>query len=432
MIERYCLPKMSKAWSEQSKFEKMLGLELLVCEAWCKLGKIPKKSLAVIKSKAKIDIAEIKEIEAKTRHDVVAFVNNLSESVGKEAKYIHMGLTSNDVLDTTLALQLVESLDILLADVHALMNVLARMAKKYKSTACIGRSHGVHAEPTTFGWKIALWHDEMKRNYERLKLTKPEIGVGKLSGTIGTYTNIDPRVEEYVCQKLGLGVSRGSTQVIPRDRHAVCLCRMAIVAASLEKFATEIRHLQKTEIQELEEPFAKGQKGSSAMPHKRNPVMCERICGLARLVRTNAMASLENIALWHERDISHSSVERVILPDSFLILDYILNQFTEVMEGLNVYPKSMLLNLGRTNGLIYSQRVLLALMAKGLGRPAAYDVVQKAAFESRSMNRDFKEILLGEPKMKRYLSKSEIEECFDIRYYLRNIPTIFKNLGLES
>lgn len=431
MIERYCLPKMSKVWSEESKFDKMLTIELLVCEAWHKLGKMPKKSLLAIKSKAKINIEKIKELEEKTRHDVVSFVNNLSESVGQNAKYIHMGLTSNDVLDTTLALQMAEALDILILDVESLLPILAKIARKYKNTPCIGRTHGVHAEPTTFGLKIALWYDEMQRNLGRLKITRPEIAVGKLSGTIGTYTNIDPKVEEYVCQKLGLGVSKGSTQVIPRDRHAVYLCRMAITAASLEKFCTEIRHLQKTEVMEAEEPFAKGQKGSSAMPHKRNPVMCERICGLARLLRANAMAGIENMSLWHERDISHSSVERVILPDSALLLDYMLNQFIEVMEGLNVYPKNMLINLGKTNGLIYSQRVLLELMEKGLARPQAYDVVQKCAFESRSMNRDFKEVLLNDSKIKRYLSRNQIEACFDIRYYLRHIPTIFKNLNLE-
>lgn len=431
MIERYCLPKMSKVWSQGSKFEKMLAIELLVCEAWHKLGKLPKKSLLAIKSKAKIDIEKIKELEEKTRHDVVAFVNNLSESVGQNAKYIHMGLTSNDVLDTTLALQMTEALDILISDIEVLLPILAKVAKKYKNTPCIGRTHGVHAEPTTFGLKIALWYDEMQRNLGRLKITRPEIAVGKLSGTIGTYTNIDPKVEEYVCQKLGLGVSKGSTQVIPRDRHAVYLCRMAVAAASLEKFCTEIRHLQKTEVLEAEEPFAKGQKGSSAMPHKRNPVMCERICGLARLLRANAMVGIENMSLWHERDISHSSVERVILPDSALLLDYMLNQFIEVMEGLNVYPKNMLINLGKTNGLIYSQRVLLELMEKGLARPQAYDVVQKSAFESRSMNRDFKEVLLNDSKIKRYLSKSQVEACFDIKYYLRHIPTIFKNLNLE-
>ncbi len=430
MIERYGLPKMIKIWSEENKFAKMLQIELLTCEAWNKLGKIPKKSVVNIKTKAKIDIEKIKEIEEKTRHDVVAFVNNLSESLGADAKYIHMGLTSNDVLDTSLGLQMKEAFDILIEDIEQLQVVLEKQAKKYKNTVCIGRTHGVHAEPTTFGLKVALMHDEMGRNLERLKDARIGIAVGKLSGTIGTYTNIEPEVEEYVCAKLGLGVSYGSTQVVPRDRHAVCLSRIAIVGASLEKFATEIRHLQKTEVLEVEEPFAKGQKGSSAMPHKRNPVVCERICGLARLLRGNALASIENVSLWHERDISHSSVERVILPDSTIILDYILNQFKDVMEGLNVYPKNMLVNLGKTNGLIYSQRVLLELMKKGLARPVAYDIVQKNAFESLSLNRDFKQVLLNDHKVKRYLSSNDVEACFDIRYYLRHIPTIFKQLGL--
>jgi adenylosuccinate lyase len=431
MIDRYCLPKMNKIWSEESKFEKMLKIELLVCEAWQKFGRIPKKSYLNIKAKAKIDIAEIKEIEEKTKHDVVAFVNNLSESVGQDAKYIHIGLTSNDVLDTTLGLQMKEAFEILIEDIERLLSVLAKQAKKYKNTSCIGRTHGVHAEPTTFGLKVALMYDEMQRNLARLKDAKAGIAVGKLSGTIGTYTNIEPQIEEYVCAKLGLGVSYGSTQVIPRDRHAVCLARIAIAGASLEKFATEIRHLQKTEVLEVEEPFAKGQKGSSAMPHKRNPVVCERICGLARLLRANAMTGLENVALWHERDISHSSVERVTLPDSTLILDYILSQFTDVMEGLNVYPKNMLVNLGVTRGLIFSQSVLLQLMKNGLARPVAYDIVQRTAFESLTLARDFKQVLLNDPKCKRYLSKSEIEACFDIKHYLRHIPTIFKQLGLE-
>jgi adenylosuccinate lyase len=432
MIERYSLPKMNKIWSEESKFNKMLQIELLVCEAWSKFGKIPKKDLLSIKSRAKINIEKIKEIEEKTKHDVVAFVNNLSENVGKEARYIHMGLTSNDVLDTTLGLQMSEAFDILIEDIEVLLNILAKTAKKYKNTPCIGRTHGVHAEPTTFGLKIALWYDEMKRNLDRLKDAKNGIAVGKLSGTIGTYTNIEPQIEEYVCTKLGLKVSYGSTQVIPRDRHAVCLAKIAIVGGSLERFATEIRHLQKTEVLEAEEPFGKDQKGSSAMPHKRNPIVCERICGLSRLLRSNAMAGLENMSLWHERDISHSSVERVILPDSTIVLDYMLNLFINIVEGLNVYPKNMLANLGKTNGVIYSQRVLLELMKKGLERPIAYDIVQKDAFVAISMNRDFKDVLLNDPRVKRHLSAGDVVGCFDIKHYLRHIPTIFKNLGLES
>lgn len=430
MIERYCLPKMLKIWSEETKFEKMLQVEILAAEAWAKLGKIPKKSLAAIKSKAKIDIAKIKEIEEKTKHDVVAFVNNLSESLGSDAKYVHMGLTSNDVLDTTLGLQLKDGLDLLTDGVERVLAALSVVAKKHKLTPCIGRTHGVHAEPMTFGLKVALWYDEMRRNLERLKRAKESVAVGKLSGTIGTYTNIEPEVEKYVCEKLGLKVSFGSTQVVPRDRHAECLSAMALTGASLEKFCQEIRHLARTEVAEAEEPFGKGQKGSSAMPHKRNPVNCERICGLARLLRTNALAALENVALWHERDISHSSVERVILPDSFLTLDFMLQQFALIIEGLDVYPKNMLLNMARTNGLIYSQRVLLELMRKGLTRPQAYDLVQKGAFESRTLNKDFKNALLSNPKIKRHLSASEIESCFDIRFALRNIPAIFKNLGL--
>ena len=431
MIERYSLPRMSKVWSEESKLAKMLKIELLVCEAWNKLGKVPKKSLLAIKSKAKIDIEKIRQIEEKTKHDVVAFVNNLSDSVGHDARYIHMGLTSNDVLDTTLGLQMAEAFDLLIEDAQRLLSLLAKGARKYKNTPCIGRTHGVHAEPTTFGLKVALWYDEMKRNLERLKIARAGIAVGKLSGTIGTYSNIEPQVEEYVCLKLGLGICKGATQVIPRDRHAACLTTIAVAAASLEKFATEIRHLQRTEVAEVEEPFGKGQKGSSAMPHKRNPVVCERICGLARLLRSHAIAEIENVSLWHERDISHSSVERIILPDSTILLDYMLNQFADVMEGLSVYPKNMLLNLGETNGLIYSQKVLLELMRKGLARPQAYDIVQKNAFQASSLKKDFKEVLLSDPKVRRHLSTGEIEACFDIRFYLRHIPAIFKNLGLE-
>ncbi len=431
MIERYCLPKMAKVWSEESKFEKMLQLELLVCEAWHKSGRIPKKSLLAIKAKAKIDIEKIKELEAKTRHDVVAFVNNLSDSVGSDAKYIHMGLTSNDVLDTALGSQLAQAFDILLEDMRRLSDALAKAARKYKNTVCVGRTHGVHAEPATFGWKMALWYDETLRNTVRLKKAREEVAVGKLSGTIGTYTNIEPELEVFVCGKLGLGVARGATQVVPRDRHACALAAMAVTAASLEKFATEIRHLQRTEVQEAEEPFGKDQKGSSAMPHKRNPVMCERICGLARLVRVNAFAGFENIALWHERDISHSSVERVILPDTTLALDYILNQFIEVIEGLAVYPKNMLQNLNKTHGVIYSQRLLLELMKKGLARPQAYDIVQKSAFQAVSFGRDFREVLLSDPRVKRYLSSGEIIECFDIKYYLRHMVALYKTLGLD-
>lgn len=430
MIERYSLPKMAKVWSEEHKYEIMLAVELYTCEAWQKLGKIPKKALLAIKSKASIDIEKIKKIEEKTKHDVVAFVNNLSENLGPNARYVHMGLTSNDVLDTTLGVQMRDAFVILIEDVEKLLSSLAKTAKKYKNSPCIGRTHGVHAEPTTFGWKIALWHDEMRRNLDRLRSAKDGIAVGKLSGTIGTYSNIEPEIEEYVCGKLGLSIAYGATQVVSRDRHAACLAAMAVTAASLEKFATEIRHLARTEVQEAEEPFGRDQKGSSAMPHKRNPVICERICGLARVLRSNAMASLENISLWHERDISHSSVERVILPDSCIALDYMLNLFFEVVEGLNVYPKNMVQNLTKTNGLIFSQCVLLELMKKGLSRPQAYDIVQRNAFSSRALNRDFKEVLMKDPQVKRHLSVSEIESCFNIKYYLRHIDRIFSNLGL--
>jgi adenylosuccinate lyase len=430
MIERYTLPKMNGIWSEENKFAKMLAVEIAVCEAWAKEGKIPKKSLQNIKVKAKIDIVRIKEIEERTHHDVVAFVEDLSGGLGKDAQYIHMGLTSNDVIDTALGLQLRDACDVLVEDMDRLIDVLGRTAKKHKGTVCMGRTHGVHAEPITFGLKIALWYDEMRRHRQIICDAKKLVAVGKLSGAVGSYSNIEPEIEAFVCERLGLGVALGSTQVVSRDRHAVLMARIAIVGASLEKFATEIRHLQRTEVGEVEEPFAKGQKGSSAMPHKRNPVKCERIAGLARLLRTNALAALENVALWHERDISHSSVERVILPDSTTLLDYMLQQFTMVMEGLQVYPKNMASNIGRTRGLIYSQRVLLELMKKGLPRPAAYDIVQKNAFEALNSSREFQDLLAGDPKVKRYLSSGELAACFDIHHYLRNIPKIMKALGL--
>jgi len=360
----------------------------------------------------------------------VAFVANVAQYIGKDAQYLHAGLTSSDVLDTTLGVQLGAASDILIDDINRLLKVLAKKALIYKDTACIGRTHGVHAEPTTFGLKLALWYDEMQRNLERLKLAKIEASVGKLSGAVGTYSNIDPFVEGYVCKKLGLKPANISTQIIQRDIYAVFMARLAIIGSSLEKFATEIRHLQRTEVLEAEEPFGKGQKGSSAMPHKRNPVICERICGLARLLRGNSVAAMENIALWHERDISHSSVERIIIPDSTLALDYMLNKFIQVIEGLNVYPEHMMANLIKTRGLIFSQRVLLALMEKGLARPAAYDLVQRSAMYTWKEEIDFKDALMLDPKVLKILSEKELDKIFDLNYYLRNVNKIFNRVGL--
>lgn len=430
MIERYSLPKMKNIWQEEFKFKTMLAIEILVLEALAKERKVPPEAVKRIKQKAKFSLARIRKIEEQTQHDVVAFVANVAQYIGKDAKYLHIGLTSSDVLDTTLGVQLKAASEILIDDINRLFKVLARKAKAYQDTVCIGRTHGVHAEPTTFGLKLALWYDEMRRNLGRLELAKEEVSVGKLSGAVGTYSNIEPLVETYVCRKLGLRPANISTQVIQRDVYAQYMAELAIIGASLEKFATELRHLQRTEVLEAEEPFGKGQKGSSAMPHKRNPVICERICGLARILRGNSVAAMENIALWHERDISHSSVERVILPDSTLVLDYMLNKFIRVIEGLNVYPENMMANLIKTRGLIFSQRVLLALMEKGLTRPVAYDLVQRSAMASWKEGTDFKDCLLLDPVLLKYLNEKELDKIFDLNYYLRNVSKIFKKVGL--
>ena len=430
MIERYSLPEMNSIWQDEFKFKTMLDIEILALESFAKQKKIPLQAVRRIKQKARFNLNQIKKIEEKTQHDVVAFVTNVSQYIGADAKYLHAGLTSSDVLDTTLGVQLSAAADILVDDINRLLKVLAKKAKLYKDTACMGRTHGVHAEPTTFGLKLALWYDEMKRNLNRLVLAKEEVSVGKLSGAVGTYSNIDPQTEDYVCKKLGLKPAKISTQIIQRDIYAVFLVRLAIVGSSLEKFATEIRHLQRTEVLEVEEPFGKGQKGSSAMPHKRNPVICERICGLSRLLRGNSLAAMENIALWHERDISHSSVERVIIPDSTLALDYMLNKFIQVIEGLNVYPEHMMANIIKTRGLIFSQRVLLNLMEKGLTRPKAYDLVQRAAMRSWKQEMDFKTSLMLETEILRYLSERELDKIFNLNYYLRQVDRIFRKVGL--
>jgi len=430
MIERYSLPKMSRIWQEEFKFKTMLDIELLTLEALAKERKVPADALKRIKKKARFNLEKIKKIEKSTQHDVVAFLNNVAGYIGSDAKYLHLGLTSSDLLDTVLGVQLKEASGILIADLEKLLTSLSKKAKRYKDMVCIGRTHGVHAEPITFGLKIALWYEETKRNLSRLLQAKKEVSLGKISGAVGTYANIEPEVETYVCKKLGLKPASISTQVIQRDVYAQYMATLAVIGSSLEKFALEIRHLQRTEVLEAEEPFGKDQKGSSAMPHKRNPVICERICGLSRLLRANTIAALENVALWHERDISHSSVERVIMPDSTLALDYMLNKFIEVIDGLMVYPENMLANLVRTRGLIFSQRVLLELMHKGLTRTQAYDAVQRCAMKSWRESSDFKEILLKEKMVSKYLSPRELEKVFDLDYYLRNVNKIFKRLGL--
>lgn len=430
MIDRYTLPRMGKIWDDRNRFQKMLDVEMTACEAFAKRGLIPRGALSDIKRGARFDVDKIKEIEEQTKHDVIAFIKNISENVGESAKYIHMGLTSSDVLDTGLSLQMRDASDLLLEDLKRLQVALAKKAKKYKNTACVGRTHGVHAEPMTFGLKFALFYAETQRNIVRMKAAREVINYGKLSGAVGTFANVDPWVEEYVCRKLRLNPAPISTQVLQRDRHAQFLTTIAIIGSSLEKFATEIRGLQKTEVREAEEPFSEGQKGSSAMPHKRNPVTCERIAGLARVLRGNAHASLENIALWHERDISHSSVERVIIPDSCVLLDYMLNIFTDVVMHLLVYPENMLENLNRTKGLIFSQRVLLALIEKGLSRLEAYDLVQRCAMRVWRENVDFKAVLTDDIDIAKYLTAEEVGACFDLGYYTRNVDRIYKRLGL--
>lgn len=431
MIPRYSLPQMSAVWQDESKLSKFLEIEVLTCEAYAKLGKIPKEAALKIRRQAKFDLKRVNKLEEATQHDVVAFVSCVGESLGPYAKYLHIGLTSSDLLDTTLALQAKEAAEILIDDLERLLKALAKKACLYKDMVCMGRTHGVHAEPTTFGLKLALMYDETQRNLERLNWEKAFISVGKLSGAVGTYSNIDPRVEAYVCAKLGLRPARVSTQIISRDIHAEFINVLALVGSSLEKFATEIRHLQRTEVLEVEEPFGRGQKGSSAMPHKRNPVICERVCGLSRILRANALVALENVSLWHERDISHSSAERVIFPDSTIALDYMLNKFIEVIEGLKVYPENMLENLVRTKGLIFSQRLLLMLMDKGLKRSTAYDLVQALAMKSWKEKLNFNDLVSRDKGIANYLNAKEIESCFELDYYLRNIDKIFKKIGLS-
>jgi len=431
MIERYTLSKMGNIWTDEHKFSIMLKIEVLACEAMTKLGMIPKKALEKIKKNAKFNIEEILKLEEKTRHDIVAFINNVGQYIGPEARYLHMGLTSSDLLDTTLSVQAVEACDILISDVKKFMLVLKSKAKKYKNTNCIARTHGVHAEPTTFGLKLAVWYDEMVRNLERIEHAREMMRVGKLSGAVGTFANIDPSVEEHVCKNLGLKPANIATQIISRDVHAQFLSTLALIGSSLNKFATEIRLLQKTEVLEVEEPFFKGQIGSSAMPHKRNPVTCERISGLSRLLRSNAQAAFENINLWHERDISHSSVERVIIPDSTIILNYMFHKINPVVDGLLVYPQNMISSLSKTRGLIYSQRVLLELMKKGLTREQAYEIIQRCAMQVWQETSDFKDVLCRDRKVRKYLKPSEIDGCFDIKYYTRHRDLIYKRVGLK-
>ena len=419
---------MAQIWEPENRFRKWLDVELAACEAWAGLGEIPKKSLAVIKRKANFDIARIDKIEQTVKHDVIAFLTSVAEYVGPDSRFIHKGLTSSDILDTALAIQMREAADIIINDINDLMDVLKVNAFKYRNTLRMGRSHGIHAEPMTFGLTFALWYEEMKRNLSRIKSARETISYGKLSGPVGTFSNIPPAIERYVCKKLGLRPAPVATQVVQRDRHAEFMNALALIAATTEKIAVEIRHLQRTEVLEAEEPFEKGQKGSSAMPHKRNPVGSENLSGLARVVRSNTIAALENIALWHERDISHSSVERVIIPDSTILVDYMLARLTRILRGLVVYPERMLENINKSYGLYNSQRVLLQLVEKGMSREKAYQLVQRSAMESWKSKMDFKEILREDKEVRQHLSSAEITRLFNLSYYTKNVNYIFRRV----
>jgi adenylosuccinate lyase len=429
LLKRYTLPKMGEVWSEENRFKKYVKIEVLVCEALAQIGQIPKEAARKIRKKAKVDIKRVKEIEKITRHETIALIEAISEKVGKEARFLHLGLTSSDILDTALALQLNESSYLVIKDLEDLIKTLFKKARKYKDAVMVGRTHGIHAEPTTFGLKLLLWREECQRHLERMKEAKDMASYGKISGAVGTYSNIDPRVEKIVLKRLDLKSAPITTQIIQRDRQAQYLSTLALIATSLEKFALVLRNLQRTEIGEVEEPFAKRQKGSSAMPHKRNPIIGERICGLARVVRGNLLAGLENIPLWEERDISHSSVERIIIPDSSILVDYMLHKFREIIEDLKVYPEKMRENLKKTKGLIFSERVLLELMKKGLSRKKAYSLVQRNAFRAKEKDLEFKECLLKDKGVTKYLKSREIEGCFNLKYYLRNVNRIYKRLG---
>jgi adenylosuccinate lyase len=426
MIERYTLPEMGKIWEDEFKYSTWLKIEILACEARSRLGEIPKKDVDVIKKKANFNVKRILKIEEKTKHDVIAFLTNVSEYVGKESRHIHYGMTSSDILDTTLAYQMKTAGEILLKKLIELHSILKKRAVEYKHTICIGRSHGVHAEPTTMGLKFALWFEETGRNIERLEHAIKNISVGQISGAVGTFEYLSPKVESYVCKKLNLSPAPVSTQVIQRDRHAQFLTTLAVIGATLEKIATEIRHLQKTEVLEAEEFFSKGQKGSSAMPHKRNPVISERITGLARILRSNSVAALEDVALWHERDISHSSVERIIVPDSCIALDYMLHLMNGLVKNLVIYPENMIRNLNLTRGLIFSQKVLLKLVNKGLSRENAYKLVQTNAMNVwNDKNKNLQDELRKSKEVQKYLNEKEIAEIFENKNILKNVNYIF-------
>ncbi|HMK56224.1 MAG TPA: adenylosuccinate lyase [Dissulfurispiraceae bacterium] len=428
MIARYTRQEMSALWDAENKFQKWLDVEIAVCEAWAELGEIPADALAVIKGKARFDVARIDDIEKTVKHDVISFLTSVAEFVGPESRFIHKGLTSSDVVDTALSLLMREAADIIIRDIKEIMEVFKSQAFKYKEVPCMGRSHGIHAEPMTFGLKFALWYEDSKRCLSRMERARKIISVGKASGAVGTFSNLPPKLEEIVCGKLGLTPEPVATQVVQRDRHAEYMSTLALVAGIVEKIAVEIRHLQRTEVLEAEEPFTAGQKGSSAMPHKRNPIGSENLTGLSRVVRSNALAALENIALWHERDISHSSVERIIIPDSTILVDYMLNRLKGIVKDMHVYPERMRANMDRSYGLFNSQRVLLALIDKGMVREDAYLIVQRNAMESWGKGLSFMELLAKDKDVTKYLSEAEIRALFDLDYYLRNIDFIFKRI----
>jgi len=432
MISRYTLPEMGALWSEQTKFQKWLDVEIAVCEVHAQMGTIPRGAVEEIRKRAKFSVERIHEIEKTTDHDVIAFTTNLAESIGEASRFVHYGLTSSDVVDTANALLLRDACDLLLAKTDAFMQVLKRRALEFIKTPQIGRTHGIHAEPTSFGLTFALWYAEMRRNRKRLERARESVAVGKISGAVGAFAHLDPSVEEAVCAKLGLKPDPVSTQIVQRDRYAEYLSTLAIIAASLEKFALNVRHWQRTEVREAEERFKPGQKGSSAMPHKRNPILSERICGLARVVKANSLVGLDNVALWHERDISHSSAERVVLPDSSIALDYMLQKSTSLIDGLVVYPTRMLENLEATKGLIFSGQLLLALTQKGVSRESAYEWTQRNAMRVWDEGKDFATLVRNDPDIRAQLSSQELEQLFSVDYYLRNTEVIFKRVFAEQ
>ena len=432
MIDRYTRPEMKKLWSDETRYQCWLAVEIAADEAWSKLGKIPAEDVEKIKQNAKFTVEGIQEIEAVTHHDVIAFTRDVSKSLGPERKWVHYGLTSTDVVDTAQGYQLKQVNEILRQDIKDFMEILKKMANEYKYTVCMGRTHGIHAEPTTFGLKVARWYSEMKRNYERFEHAAAGVEAGKISGAVGTFAEVDPRVEQYVCEKLGLRAQEVSSQVLPRDLHAEYIAALALIGTSLEEMATEVRSLQRTEIHEVEEHFAKGQKGSSAMPHKRNPIGSENICGCARVLRGHVVTAYENVALWHERDISHSSAERMILPDTTALLDYMLHRFGRILANLDVFPETMKKNMDKTLGLIYSGRVLLKLVKSGMTRENAYDLIQPYTAKCWAEQVPFRPLLEADPTIQKQLTKEDLDDAFDYHWHLRHVDDIFKGVGLDD